>query len=167
MSDVQIRPATSADIPTILDLIRELAEFEREPDSATATPDQMYDAIFGPRAVAYAIMAESTTETFGFALYFFNFSTWTGHRGLYLEDFYVRPSARGRGVGRMLFARLARIAQETGCRRMELAVLNWNENAIRFYDQHGGSPLDDWTHYRFGVEEIARIASHSTSKDAQ
>lgn len=166
MGDVHVRPAAAADIPTILDLIRELAEFEREPDSATATADQMYDALFGPRAVAYAIMAESATETFGFALYFFNFSTWTGRRGLYLEDFYVQPSARGRGVGRMLFARLASIAQETGCRRMELAVLNWNENAIRFYDQQGGSPLEDWTHYRFGVEEISRIASHSSGKDA-
>ncbi len=166
MGDVYVRPAVAADIPTILDLIRELAEFEREPDSATATPDHMYDALFGPHAVAYAIMAESGAETFGFALYFFNFSTWTGRRGLYLEDFYVRPSARGRGVGRSLFARLASIAQETGCRRMELSVLNWNENAIRFYDQQGGSPLDDWTHYRFGVDEIARIASHSASADA-
>ncbi|MEO7102931.1 MAG: GNAT family N-acetyltransferase [Gemmatimonadaceae bacterium] len=167
MGDVKIRPAVAADIPTILDLIRELAEFEREPDSATATPDQMYDALFGPRAVAYAIMAEDAADTFGFALYFFNFSTWTGQRGLYLEDFYVRPSARGRGVGRILFARLGSIAQETGCRRLELAVLSWNKNAIRFYEQHGGSSLDEWTHYRFGVEEIARIASHSANKEAR
>jgi len=166
MGDAHIRPAVAADIPTILKLIRELAEFEREPDSATATPDQMHDALFGPHAVAYAIMAESGAETVGFALYFFNFSTWTGRRGLYLEDFYVRPAARGTGVGRALFARLASIAQETGCRRMELAVLNWNENAIRFYDQQGGSPLDDWTHYRFGVGEIARIASHGASGSA-
>lgn len=162
MDDVQIRPAGAADIPTILDFIRELAEFERVPESATATADQMYDALFGPHAVAYAILAEDAAGPLGFALYFFNFSTWTGCRGLYLEDFYVRPSTRGRGVGRMLFARLASIARETGCRRMELSVLNWNENAIRFYELQGGSTLDDWIHYRFGVEDIARIASGSS-----
>jgi GNAT superfamily N-acetyltransferase len=159
MAEVLLRPAVAADIPTILSLIRELAEFERAPDSATATPDLMYDALFGPKAVARAIMAEDAGETLGFALYFFNFSTWTGRRGLYLEDFYVRPAARGRGIGRKLFARLASIARESGCGRMELSVLNWNENAIRFYDRHGGTPLDDWTHYRFGVEEMSRIAS--------
>lgn len=166
MSDVRLRPAIAADIPTILSLIRELAEFERAPDAATATPDLMYDALFGPKAVAHAIMAEDDAETFGFALYFFNFSTWTGRRGLYLEDFYVRPSARGRGIGRLLFARLAVIAQELGCSRLELSVLNWNENAIRFYDRQGGTPLDDWTHYRFGVNAISRIASQSDNQDA-
>ncbi|HEY7898031.1 MAG TPA: GNAT family N-acetyltransferase [Gemmatimonadaceae bacterium] len=167
MADVRLRPAVVADIPTILDLIRELAEFERAPEFATATPDLMYDALFGPRAVAHAIMAEDAAETLGFALYFFNFSTWTGRRGLYLEDFYVRPSARGRGTGRMLFARLARIAQDTGCSRMELSVLDWNENAIRFYDRQGGTPLDDWKHYRFGVEAIARIAAQGDDRDAK
>ncbi len=159
MTEVRLRPAAAADIPTILDLIRELAEFERAPDAATATPDLMYDALFGPRAVAHAIIAEGESESYGFALYFFNFSTWTGRRGLYLEDFYVRPSARGRGVGRMLFARLGQIAEETGCSRLELSVLDWNENAIRFYDRQGGTPLDEWTHYRFGIDAISRIAS--------
>jgi GNAT superfamily N-acetyltransferase len=159
MNEVNLRPAVAADIPTILDLIRELAEFERDPESATATPDLMYDALFGPKAVAHAIMAEDDNDTLGFALYFFNFSTWTGRRGLYLEDFYVRPTARGRGIGRKLFARLASIARDCGCGRMELSVLNWNENAIRFYDREGGTPLDDWTHYRFGVDAMSRIAS--------
>ena len=159
MSQVQIRTATAADIPTILDLIRELAEFERDPDSAMATPDLMYDALFGPKAVAHAIMAEKDGDAAGFALYFFNFSTWTGRRGLYLEDFYVRPAVRGFGVGRALFARLAAIARECGCGRLDLSVLKWNENAIRFYEREGGVPLDDWVQYRFGTDTIARIAS--------
>ncbi|HEY5087392.1 MAG TPA: GNAT family N-acetyltransferase [Gemmatimonadaceae bacterium] len=159
MPDVRLRPAGPADIPKILDLIRELAEFERDPDAAVATPDLMYDALFGPKAVAHAIMAEDDTETLGFALYFFNFSTWTGRRGLYLEDFYVRPAARARGIGQKLFSRLASIAQECGCGRMELSVLDWNGNAIRFYERNGGVALDDWTHYRFGIDAISRIAS--------
>lgn len=163
MSQAQVRTAIAADIPTILDLIRELAEFERDRDSATATPDLMYDALFGPRAVAHAIMAEKGGEAMGFALYFFNFSTWTGRRGLYLEDFYVRPVARGLGVGRKLFVRLAEIARDCGCGRMDLSVLRWNENAIRFYDRAGGVPLDDWMQYRFGVDTIARIASGAES----
>jgi GNAT superfamily N-acetyltransferase len=163
---VRIRPAVPADIPGILDLIRELAEYERDPESAVATPDLMFDALFGPKAVAYALMAEDDAESCGFALYFFNFSTWTGRRGLYLEDFYVRPSERGRGIGQMLFNRLANIALECGCGRLELSVLNWNVNAIRFYERAGGTPLNDWTHYRFGNEEIARIASHGEQPNA-
>ena len=166
MSDVRIRPALPADIPKILELIRELAEYERDPEAAIATPDLMYDALFGPRAVAHAMMAEDDAETFGFALYFFNFSTWTGRRGLYLEDFYVRPAARARGIGRQLFTRLASIAQECGCGRLELSVLNWNVNAIRFYERHGGVALDDWTHYRFGLDAISRIASPGDTPDA-
>jgi GNAT superfamily N-acetyltransferase len=166
MSDVRLRPAVPADIPRILELIRELADFERDPESAVATPDLMYDALFGPKAVAHAIMADDETQVYGFALYFFNFSTWTGRRGLYLEDFYVTPSARGRGIGRKLFKRLAQIAQECGCGRFELSVLNWNVNAIRFYEAHDGVPLNDWTHYRFDLETIGKIASGSDAARA-
>lgn len=165
MSDVRLRSALPADIPTILDLIRELAEYEREPDAAVATADLMYDALFGPRAVAHVIMAEDDQATYGFALYFFNFSTWTGRRGLYLEDFFVRPAARGRGIGMQLFNRLAKIAQESGCSRMELSVLNWNVNAIRFYEKQGGFAMNDWTHYRFGVDTIAKIAAQGDSRE--
>jgi len=159
MDHVRLRPAIADDIPAILDLIRELAEFERDPDAVVATPDLLYDGLFGPGAVAHVIMAAGNQETYGFALYFFNFSTWTGRRGLYLEDFYVRPSARGLGIGRMLFARLATIAEECGCGRMELSVLAWNVNAIRFYEKCDGVSLDEWKHYRFGAETIAKIAS--------
>lgn len=165
MTGIRLRPANPADIPTIIELVHELAEFERSPESATATPDLMYDALFGPRAVAHAIIAEDDAQSLGFALYFFNFSTWTGRRGLYLEDFYVRPGARGSGIGRKLFARLASIARECGCARMDLSVLDWNENAIRFYDRQGGKPLNDWIHYRFGVDELANIAADADLKD--
>jgi GNAT superfamily N-acetyltransferase len=167
MADVRIRPAVPADIPNILDLIRELAEYERDPDAAVATPDLMHRALFGPGAVAHVVMAEDDTGTLGFALYFFNFSTWTGKPGLYLEDFYVRPAARSRGIGRRLFTRLAGIAQQRGCGRMELSVLNWNVNAIRFYQRQGGVAMNDWTHYRFGADDIARIAAAGDTTEAQ
>lgn len=156
---VGLRAAVAADIPAILELIGELAEFERDPDAATATPDLMYHALFGPGAVAHAVMAEDDREILGFALYFFNFSTWTGRRGLYLEDFYVRPHARGRGVGRQLFTRLATIARDCGCARMDLSVLDWNVDAIRFYERNDGVPMNEWIHFRFEGDAIARIAA--------
>lgn len=164
-SAVRLRPAQPTDIPRILGLIRELAEYEREPESAVATPEHLFDHLFGPQAVAHAIMAEDDTETFGFALYFFNFSTWTGRRGLYLEDFYVRPSARSHGIGRQIFTRLANIAVECDCSRLELSVLNWNTNAIRFYEHHGGVAMRDWTHYRFDVDAISRIAAQGITPE--
>jgi GNAT superfamily N-acetyltransferase len=155
---VTLRDATPGDIPTILALVRELAEYERDPDAAVATPELLYAAMFGPRAVASAVMAEDDGTTLGFALYFFNFSTWTGRPGLYLEDFYVRPAARGRGIGTRLFRRLAQIARERNCGRMELSVLNWNTEPQRLYTRLGGQPLDDWTTFRFDERAIARLA---------
>lgn len=157
-SAVALRDATPDDIPTILALVRELAEYERDPDAAVATPELLHDAMFGARAVAHAIMAEEEGEAVGFALYFFNFSTWTGRPGLYLEDFYVRPSARGRGVGTRLFRRLAEIAQERGCARMELSVLTWNLEPMRLYERLGGQRLVNWTTYRFDASAIAKLA---------
>jgi GNAT superfamily N-acetyltransferase len=157
-SAVALRDATPDDIPTILALVRELAEYERDPDAAVATPELLYEAMFGPRAVAHAVMAEEDGEAVGFALYFFNFSTWTGRPGLYLEDFYVRPSARGRGVGTRLFRRLAEIAEERGCGRMELSVLTWNLEPMRLYERLGGQRLVNWTTYRFDASTIAKLA---------
>ena len=156
-SAVALRDATPDDIPTILALVRELAEYERDPDAAVATPELLYASMFGPHAVAHAIMAEEDGEAIGFALYFFNFSTWTGRPGLYLEDFYVRPSARGRGVGTRLFRRLAEIAQERGCGRMELSVLTWNLEPMRLYERLGGQRLVNWTTYRFDTNAIAKL----------
>ncbi|HEV2641683.1 MAG TPA: GNAT family N-acetyltransferase [Candidatus Elarobacter sp.] len=161
MSDVRIRAAAPHDIVSILEMIRELAEYERDPDAVVATPELLQRALFGESHVAYALMAEDGSGTLGFALYFFNFSTWTGRPGLYLEDFYVRPHARGRGIGESMFACLARIARERGCGRMELAVLDWNVNAIRLYERLGGVPMKDWTVYRFTPDVIARIAERA------
>lgn len=155
---VTLRDATQDDIPTILALVRELAEYERDADAAVATPELLSDAMFGPRAVAHAIMAEENGEAVGFALYFFNFSTWTGRPGLYLEDFYVRPVARARGIGTKLFRRLASIARDRGCGRMELSVLTWNLEPMRLYERLGGQRLVNWTTYRFDTNTIAKLA---------
>lgn len=155
---VTLRDATQDDIPMILALVHELAEYERDPEAAVATPELLYDAMFGPRAVAYAIIAEEGGEAVGFALYFFNFSTWTGRPGLYLEDFYVRPSARGRGIGTKLFRRLASIARDRGCGRMELSVLTWNLEPMRLYERLGGQRLVNWTTYRFDASTISKLA---------
>jgi len=155
---VALRDATPDDIPTILALVRELAEYERDPEAAVATPELLYAAMFAPGAVAHAVMAEDGDEPLGFALYFFNFSTWTGRPGLYLEDFYVRPFARGRGIGTTLFRHLARIARERGCGRMELSVLTWNLEPMRLYERLGGQRLSNWTTYRFDESTIAKLA---------
>jgi GNAT superfamily N-acetyltransferase len=117
-----------------------------------ATPDDI------PTILAHAVMAEDGDEPLGFALYFFNFSTWTGRPGLYLEDFYVRPFARGRGIGTRLFRHLARIARERGCGRMELSVLTWNLEPMRLYERLGGQRLSNWTTYRFDESTIAKLA---------
>lgn len=157
-----IRPATPADIPLILSLIRELAEYERAPDQARATPEQMRRHLFGageaePRV--HCLIAESEGKPAGFALYFFNFSSWTGRPGLYLEDLFVRPSLRGRGTGNALLRRLAGIALERGCARMEWSVINWNEPAIRFYKRLGAEPMSAWTVHRMNEDVIRRVAA--------
>ncbi len=159
MSDVTLRAAIEADIPSILALVRDLAEYERDPEAAVATPELMRDALFGENAVAYAILAELDGTTVGFALYFFNFSTWTGRPGLYLEDLYVKTEARGLGIGRKLFVYLAQVALDRGCGRLELSVLDWNASAIGFYEKLGGIAMDGWTVYRFTPDAIAAIAA--------
>ncbi len=153
-----LRAATDADIPIVIALVRDLAEYERDPAAAIATPELMREALFGDRGVAYAVIAEMDGDAVGFALYFFNFSTWTGRPGLYLEDLYVRPRARGRGIGLALFRHLARVAIERGCGRLELTVLDWNVDAIGFYKKLGGVAMDGWTVYRFAPDAIAAIA---------
>src|SRR5688572_1441474 len=144
---IGIRPATPADVPLILRFVRELAEYEREPDAAVATEELMHAALFGDDHVAHGLVASVDGEPAGFAIYFFNFSTWLGRPGLYLEDLYVAPRARRAGVGRALLARLAQIAVEKNCGRMEWAVLDWNEPAIKFYRSLGALPQDEWTTY--------------------
>jgi len=153
-----IRSAGAADIPVLLDLIRELATYEREPDAVEATPEQLHHAFFGPDANARGLVAEVDGAPVGCAIYFFNFSTWTGRRGVYLEDLYVRPSARGTGAGRALMARLAHIALEHGCARLDWAVLDWNTPAIGFYERLGARRMDDWTIYRLDGSALNAMA---------
>ncbi|MEV6292195.1 GNAT family N-acetyltransferase [Streptomyces sp. NPDC051896] len=156
-----IRPAIPADIPVIHALVRELAEYEKAPDEAKATQEQLREALFGERPAAFAHMAvdDATGEAVGFALWFLNFSTWRGVHGIYLEDLYVRPGARGGGHGRALLTELARICVERGYRRLEWSVLDWNRPAIGFYEALGARPQDEWTVYRLTDEALAALGS--------
>lgn len=155
---VRIRSATPADIPLILHLVRELAEFERESDAVVATEDMLSDALFGANPAAEAVIAEHETEAVGFALWFQNFSTWTGRPGMYLEDLYVTPAARGLGIGTALLRHLARIAVERGYGRFEWAVLDWNEPAIAFYRSVGAVGMDEWRIQRVSGDALERLA---------
>ncbi|MFE6361198.1 GNAT family N-acetyltransferase [Streptomyces sp. NPDC057806] len=154
-----IRTATPADIPVIHALVRELAEYEKAPDEANATEDQLHEALFGERPAAYAHIAvdDTTGEPVGFALWFLNFSTWRGVHGIYLEDLYVRPTARGAGHGKALLTELARICVERGYQRLEWSVLNWNTPSIAFYESLGARPQDEWTVYRLTDEALLTL----------
>lgn len=156
-----IRTATPDDVPVIHTMVRELAEYEKAPEEARASEDQLREALFGERPAAFAHMAvdESSGEPVGFALWFLNFSTWRGVHGIYLEDLYVRPEARGGGHGRALLAELARICVERGYERLEWSVLNWNRPAIGFYEALGARPQDEWTVYRLTDEPLTALGS--------
>jgi len=156
--DFQIRPARVEDVPVILQLIRDLAMYERAPDDVVATEEQLIDVLFGERPVAEVLLAFEEESPVGFAVYFYNFSTWLGRPGLYLEDLFVKPEKRGKGYGRAFLVELAKIARDRGCGRMEWAVLNWNEPAIKFYRALGAKPMDEWTVFRLTSEEIAKLA---------
>jgi GNAT superfamily N-acetyltransferase len=153
-----IRPATPADVPLILRFVRELAEFEREPDAVKATEPMLAAALFGARPAAEAVIAQVDGEPAGFALFFHNFSTWTGLPGLYLEDLYVTPAARGSGVGTALLRHLAALALDRGCGRFEWSVLDWNAPAIAFYRAMGAVGMDEWRIQRVSGEALARLA---------
>ncbi len=155
---LSIRPSVAADVPTILQFVRELAEYERAADKVVATEALLNDALFGAQPAAFAVIAEIDGAPVGMALYFFNFSTWTGWRGLYLEDLYVTPAARGAGVGGALLTQLAGIAVERGCTRFEWAVLDWNAPAIAFYLSKGAEPMDEWRTYRVSGDALVRLA---------
>ncbi|MDQ6625391.1 MAG: GNAT family N-acetyltransferase [Verrucomicrobiota bacterium] len=157
-SQFQIKPATSADVPLILQLIRELAEYERALEDAVATEAQLHEVLFGETPAANVLIAREGEQAIGFAVYFFNFSTWLGKPGLYLEDLFVRPAHRGKGYGRALLVRLAQVAEERGCGRMEWAVLDWNDPAIQFYRKLGARSVDEWSTFRLTNDGIAHLA---------
>jgi GNAT superfamily N-acetyltransferase len=155
---VRISRATERDVPLILQFIRELAEYERAPDEAVATVEGLTAALFGDQPQAEVLLAHFDGEPAGFALFFYNFSTWTGKRGIYLEDIFVRPPLRRHGIGAALFREIAAIAVERDCPRLEWAVLNWNELAINFYKKIGATAKDDWTTFRLSGETLRSLA---------
>jgi GNAT superfamily N-acetyltransferase len=159
MSDsVSIRPATPADVPLILTFIRELAAYEKLAHEVVAGEADFHEALFGPRPVIEAVIASLEGQAVGYALFFSTFSTFLGKPGLYLEDLYVRPEARGRGAGRAMLEHLAGIAVERGWGRFEWAVLDWNEPSIAFYKKMGAKAMDEWTIFRVAGEALRRLA---------
>lgn len=152
-----IRPATPADVPAVARLIRDLAEYERLSDAVVFDEGQLREHLFGPRPYAEVLLAEDAGAVVGFALFFHNYSTFVGKPGVYLEDLFVKPEARGKGYGKALLLALARLAVERGCGRVEWSVLNWNEPSIRFYQSLGARPMDEWTVYRLDGEALARL----------
>jgi GNAT superfamily N-acetyltransferase len=161
VSMLNIRPATGADAPLIASLVRELADYEKLLPEAKATPADFLRELEAPNPVIRVLIAEWDGKPAGFALYFFNFSTFVGRPGLYLEDLFVRPVLRSHGIGRALLRALARIAKERNCGRMEWAVLDWNEPALRFYKTLGARPLDEWIVHRLTPVEIDKLAAET------
>jgi GNAT superfamily N-acetyltransferase len=180
----QIRPATVEDVPEILELIKELAEYERAADEVKSTVEQLTALLFGgtssapgidattpngaPAAYAFVVdhpNPETGSRLGGFALWFLNTSTWTGTHGVYLEDLYIRPSLRGHGYGKRLLSRLAQVCIERGYRRLEWWVLDWNEPALGFYRSIGAVPMDEWTVHRVSGEELAELALGTSPLD--
>lgn len=162
-----IRPARPDDVPTILQLVRDLAIYERAPDQVMATEDDLRACLFGtePKVFAHVAVHEASHggEVVGFALWFCNFSTWLGRHGIYLEDLYVRPEMRGHGYGKALLRELARIAVERGYGRVEWSVLDWNEPAVRFYNSLGAEAMDEWTVYRVSGPALYDLAAAQPS----
>jgi GNAT superfamily N-acetyltransferase len=156
-----IRHATPADVPVILAMIGELAAYERAPEAARATEPQLKEALFGDQPAAFALIAEADGAPVGFALWFRNFSTWTGTHGIYLEDLYVRPEARGDGHGKALLAALAELCVARGYERFEWSVLDWNEPSIGFYRSIGAQPMDEWTVFRLTGSALHNLAGSS------
>ncbi len=159
-----IRSAVAEDVPAVVGLIHDLAEFERSPGSVHITEGQLHDALFGPSPTVFAHVAEEGGRIVGMAIWFVTFSTWTGRHGIHLEDLYVRPEARSTGVGRALLTELAAIAHRSGYARVEWSVLDWNQSAIRFYQSLGAVPMDEWIGYRLSDEALGAVAGQAASE---
>lgn len=151
---VAIRQACEADVPLLLSFIRRLAEYEKLAHEVRATEEVLQDSLFGNRRVAEAVLAYAGDVPAGFAVFFHNFSTFTGRPGVYLEDLFVDPEYRGSGIGKALLGYLEGVARERGCGHLQWAVLKWNQSAIDFYEKRGAQPLDDWTIYRLGLGPV-------------
>ena len=160
-SKLRIEQAAEADIPLLLNLIRGLAEYERLAEFVSATEDRLRASLFGDPPYAEAILAYEDDAVVGYAMYYFTYTSFQALPGLYLEDLYVLPDARGSGAGRHLLAHLAKKAVELGCCRIEWAVLNWNESAIRFYKNLGAEPMNDWTVYRLSENKLEELAGEA------
>ena len=155
---ITITPATPSDVPAILVLIRELAEYEKLLDQVVATEASLRRDLFGPRPIIEVLIGRLDREPVGYALFFHNYSTFLARPGMYLEDVFVKPAARGKGVGKALLRAVARAARDRGCGRLEWAVLKWNMPAIEFYESLGARPMDEWTTYRMDETAIASLA---------
>ena len=165
-TDFAIRSARVEDVPVILQLIRDLATYERAPNDVTATAEQLVEILFSEKPVAEVLLAFEQDAPIGFAVFFHNFSTWLGRPGLYLEDLFVKPEKRGKGYGHALLVELAKIARDRDCGRMEWAVLDWNDPAIQFYRKLGAKPMEEWTVFRLTRDGIAKLAqSESIAKE--
>lgn len=160
-TDIVIRPIRRDDIPQVLAFIRELARYERLEHEVLATEQDLSEALFGEPRYAEVVFACLGTQPVGFALFFHNFSTFKGRPGIYLEDLYVRPEMRGRGVGRALLAWLARTALERRCARLEWAVLDWNAPSIAFYESLGAQPLDEWRTFRLTGAALEQLGGRT------
>ncbi|HET7745726.1 MAG TPA: GNAT family N-acetyltransferase [Vicinamibacteria bacterium] len=160
-----LRAAREADVPLILQLIRELAAYEREPDAVTATEEDLRRDGFGATPRFKAVIAEWHGEPAGFAFYFYNYSTWQGRPGLYLEDLFVRPAHRGRGIGKALLVHLAKVAVAEGCGRYQWQVLDWNTPAIEFYERMGGKVHKEWLTVRVAGDGLRALAARDDGKD--
>ena len=159
MSKIRIVPATEPDLPVILDMIQALAEYEKLAHMVTATEGRLRETLFSDKPAAEVLLAYCERECAGFAVFFATYSTFLAQPGLYLEDLYVKPHLRGKGIGLALLKHLARIAAERDCGRLEWSVLNWNEPSIQFYKKLGAVPMDEWTKYRLTGEALERLAS--------
>ncbi len=156
--DLEMRFAVKDDVPLILNFIREIAEFERLSHEVTATVESLEDSFFGGPNSPEVVLCFIDSQPVAYAVFYHNFSTFVGKKGLYLEDIYVKPEFRHSGIGKKLFKYLAKVAVDRKCGRMEWAVLNWNRPAIRFYENVGAKPLADWTIFRLKEDEIKKIA---------
>ncbi len=159
MSKLQIKPATENDLAQVLSFIQQLADYEKLRDKCVATEEVLRESLFGSKRHAEILIAYWEDRPVGFAVFFHNFSTFLGLPGLYLEDLFVIPEMRGRGIGRSLLSRLAEIACQRNCGRLEWAVLDWNEPSIQFYKNLGAVPMDDWTTFRVTGEALRKLAA--------